>query len=173
MTVLVVVDMQPGFKQAAELCLQSTLALVEKAKRLQSTIVLVELNRKYHSTTLEPIVELVKNYCKLIVVEKTMDDGSTEIKKALKNDVIGLTAKTDTFRVCGVYANCCVKETAIGLANKYSTSKVIIHHEACCGTSLQIQSKWKNHYDWSWIIRHNAPKNLFLSRNNRIVKKAS
>jgi len=166
MSVLAVVDMQPGF-DASKKCLDGVLALVEKSMRHNIPIVIVELDSESYGATHAPITYLLRGYKKQLYVSKWGNDGSEEIQRALSSN-LDYKLKLDKFRVCGVNANCCVKDTALGLARKYTTSEVIVHHEASCGTSCEIQTDL-NTGDWYWF-GYNVHKleNIYICKGDRL-----
>ena len=165
MAALVIVDMQGNFSDAANECVAQVIKLAQKAMRLRSTIVLVELTASIHGKTMFQIKEAVDGYKKMILVEKDEQDGSRQVQNAFSETKIGRLTKLDKIRVCGVYANHCVKSTAQGLAEKYPKSQVIIHYEATCGSSQKQQAF--DHIDWNWL-NYNKPENLYFSKNNRV-----
>jgi hypothetical protein len=165
MGVLVIVDMQPAY-EASNRCMQSVLELTKKSMDHGLTIVVLELSPGYNKPTHTEITDLLKGYEKVLTVTKTSDNGAEEIRAALQSTEVGRKAKLDKFRLCGVNANCCVRATALGLANNYADCEIIVHFEACCGTSLQMQSSFRSS-DWYWHSQHQY-RNLYLSKGGRL-----
>jgi nicotinamidase-related amidase len=160
MAILAVVDMQPGF-HAAQHCLPNVIDLVKKAVVRKIPIVIIELSPSFNKPTYPEIIELVKDYPLLVQTNKNGDDGSKEIKSALESSLVD--AKLDKIRVCGVNSNACVRATALGLADIYKRSQVILHYEACCGTSGTMHNDLTNS-DWDWF-RYRTEENLLICKS--------
>ena len=166
MSILAVVDMQPGYS-ASKACLANVIELVAKSMRHSLPILVIELNPESCKETYPEITDLLKGYRKYSKITKISDDGSLEFKDFIESDPLGQKVNLDKIRVCGVNANCCVRATALGLDKKYEQSKIIVHYEACCGTSGNMNQSFRDN-DWHWFVRSNDQKNLFICKEGRI-----
>lgn len=126
---LVVIDMQSYFigdpvQDKYLSCLKKVGQEIISAKKRGSNIILVECD--YHENkpasprlgkvscaypTVSVINRLVKGYDKYVYVYKYGQDGSREIIDALAKKKI----PRSNIRICGVYAEMCVKDTVLGL----------------------------------------------------------
>lgn len=124
--VLVVVDMQCGFRASLT---ESTLAAVateiNEARSNGQAIVILEY-AKYPATH-ESLLNLVQGYEKCVVETKFDDDGSLQIIEACLFN--GFSAAR--FRLCGVNTHACVQSTALGLADRLDESTVQVVKTAC------------------------------------------
>jgi len=85
---------------------------IRKAKQEKHAIVVVEY--KGSGDTVQDILDEIKNYPRAVVVQKTGSDGSAEVLKKIKAKKF----PTAHIKMCGVYAGCCVMQTAVGMLGK-------------------------------------------------------
>lgn len=125
--VLVVVDMQPGFRAS---CNEATLSAVEREIRsaVEAGDAIVILEYKKYPATHARLLELVDGvYERHAVVTKKDDDGSEELVDAcLEHGFPG-----GKFRFCGVNTHACVMRTVLGLSNKLDDSRIDVVKAAC------------------------------------------
>lgn len=130
MYTLVVVDMQYEFFAARnEKTQKACKDAIKKAIKNKSPIVFLEYVD--YGPTLPSLTKLTRNYSKVFHVSKSEWDGSSESLKVLTDNKI----TSSKFRVCGVYTDCCVAATAIGLAEKSPSSKIEVLEKACWASS--------------------------------------
>ena len=123
-SVLVIVDMQTGFDDAAMHVLQENLDAIEIAKKKRMFIVVLEFGG--NGKTLKPIQESLDEYHSIIYKRKYMCDGSKHVGEALVEKDISPVR----FFVTGVYADACVFETVRGLASKFDPVPVAVVDKA-------------------------------------------
>lgn len=135
MYTLIVVDMQYEFFAARN---EKTQAACKKAiaKAIKSKSPIVFLEYEDHGPTLPSLTKLTRNYSKAFHVSKSEWDGSSESLSTLVDNKI----TSSKFRICGVYTDCCVAATAIGLADK-SPSKIEVLQKACWATDEYFHSE--------------------------------
>lgn len=132
---LVIIDMQDTFLSADEgnyysRCIKNVARQIKLAKRRGDHILVVEyvhgphkvINKKSCATapTTSSLNNLLKNYKNKVYVYKRDNDGGLEILQTLKSKKI----PHKNVRVCGVYANYCVRETVTTMAEKMNTTKI-------------------------------------------------
>ncbi len=122
---LLVIDMQPSFSASDDKELQNNIAYqISLAKRRGAWIFFVEYSDS--GKTHKYLTRLTEGYEKVRRVKKHHDDGSKEIKRAFKR----IRVEPQVLKICGVNTDCCVINTAKGLATHF---KVLIML-TCCGT---------------------------------------
>jgi nicotinamidase-related amidase len=137
-TVLVVVDMQPGFlpdggdpgSPAAKRALLGVAREIKRAIRRGMPIVVVEYRR--HAGTHPQLMQLLKGYARYRIAKKGQMDGSKGVLHACRE--MGLR-QPPAFRVCGTYTHYCVEETVLGLSRKRRRSVVEVVRSACTDPS--------------------------------------
>jgi nicotinamidase-related amidase len=136
MYTLVVVDMQYEFFAARN---EKTQAACKKAiaKAIKSKYPIVFLEYVDRGPTLPSLTKLTRNYSKAFHVSKSEWDGSSETLRVLTNNKIS----SSKFKICGVYTECCVSATAIGLADRLSSSKIEVLEKACWATNEYLHSE--------------------------------
>lgn len=126
-SVLVVVDMQPGFRAS---CREATIKAVEREIRLavQAREPIVILEYKKYPATHERLLSILQDkYDGFAVVTKKDDDGSEELIDAcLEHGFPG-----GAFRFCGVNTHACVMRTVLGLSEKLDESRIEVVMDAC------------------------------------------
>lgn len=128
--ILVVIDMQPGFKTAIKAAtIQAIKARIDAAKAESIPIFFVELhneqNPKDFGHTLPELLEQATGYAQSYVVNKMFNDGSWFIKQKLAE----LGMKDDAeyqFIVTGVNTEACVCETCDGLLNEFKNKQTVV-----------------------------------------------
>lgn len=141
---LVVVDMQKGFlckdgtDELIGVCWQELVddveLLVLKAVKAGWYIFVLEYER--YGSTLWQINRHLQEYPLALKVRKDCCDGSSQLLKAEG----AVTASR--YMVCGVYADQCVRETAVGLASRLREAQVNVVSSACL--------PWSGGRDFSW-----------------------
>ena len=132
MYTLVVVDMQDKFVASrASLVQESCKKAVAKAIKQKAHIVFVEFEN--YGPTLPKLTKLTRNYKNVSYVSKRDWDGSSQTIEALTK--LGIEHRT--FKVCGVYTECCVSATARGLADRIADAKVEVIRSACWSTNME------------------------------------
>ncbi len=140
--VLVVVDMQPGYRPDMNTAqVGAVQSLIRMARHEECVIIFLEF---LDARTLWELLELVQRYDQVTRRVKRDTDGSPEVIEIcgsyLLLDSLDLDLddeekpeprKYDEFVVCGVNTNCCVRDTATGLACKLFNSRVEVVKEAC------------------------------------------
>ncbi len=131
--VLVIIDLQTDFVDALEnqKVINNCKTLIKNSKKNKEYIAVV---RMIGCGKNDPrIVQLLKNYKKVIYVNKIDGDGSKEIEKALKRK------RFNRLKLCGCYLDQCVLDTSRGLLEK--DFKVKILKNACYGYMAESISK--------------------------------
>ena len=115
---LAVVDMQYGFNTAKEeLTIQGCAEQIKLAIKNKNPIVFVEYEEC--GETLEELVKLTNKYENRFFIEKERDDGSRELKQAIREEKL-----PKNIRICGVNFECCVFDTARSLTQNHETTLV-------------------------------------------------
>lgn len=123
--VLVVVDMQPGYRLAmTPEVVESVEMLVKEARRCDSLIVFLEF---VDAPTFARLLRNVRRYDQFVVEQKQGKDGSGEVLEACRRG----NYDTGGFVVCGVETHVCVAGTALSLARKMPGSTVEVVQEGC------------------------------------------
>lgn len=123
--VLVVVDMQPGYRKSMKPgVIESVELLIRAAREADSFIVFLEF---CDEPTLPRLKRLVRAYDQFVVEEKGGCDGSDEVLAACARGLYD----TSAFVVCGVETHACVRDTARELAAMMPDSQVEVVMEAC------------------------------------------
>ncbi|MCC7531799.1 MAG: isochorismatase family protein [Candidatus Melainabacteria bacterium] len=123
--VLVVVDMQPGYRLAmTPEVVESVEMLVKEARRCDSLIVFLEFA---DAPTFARLLDSVRRYDQFVVEQKQGSDGSREVLEACRRG----NYDTGGFVVCGVETHVCVADTALSLARKRPGSTVEVVREGC------------------------------------------
>lgn len=135
MYTLVVVDMQEKFVAARnEKTQKACKTAIRKAIKHKSPIVFLEFVN--YGPTLPSLTKLTRNYPKVFHVSKSEWDGSRESLKILTDNKI----TSSKFKVCGVYTDCCVAATAMGLVDKSSSAKIEVIGNACWASNDEYHS---------------------------------
>lgn len=123
-SVLVIVDMQTEFSDAAKIVLKENLDAIRIAKQKNMFIVVLEF--RGCGETIKPIQKSLEKYPLVTYKQKNMCGGSSHVREALKENNIS----PNRFFVTGVYSDACVHETVTGLAEKYSPIPVVVIDDA-------------------------------------------
>lgn len=129
-TILVVIDMQPGYPAALAAVTQWFVKQeIQKQMEQNLPVILVEFDAHEMGETLQSLRELLAGYKRLKVVSKSQNDGSTEVIAACRI----LTGYDTPFRlrVCGVNSDACVLETVQGLSEKLPLTSIVVPQDAC------------------------------------------
>lgn len=142
-TVLVVVDMQPGYPAALD-GLTQWFVKQEIMRHLEQNlpILLVEFDAHEMGETFDGIKSLIDGYSRGRIISKRGDDGSTEILKAC----LQFGFSPDSFRICGVNSDACVLETVQGLVAKYPTCRITVPQDACNCLTGKSNDVWSVDY---------------------------
>ncbi len=131
MKILIVVDCQPGFGITDDMDLvKNTVKKIQEFKERNDPVIVLEF--RGHKRTVNSILELIEDYPDGVILEKSYNDGSDEIKDHLYHHTH--IPDIDEAQFCGVNLDCCVLDTAIGLGKKYPRMDMTILHE-CCGAT--------------------------------------
>jgi nicotinamidase-related amidase len=142
-TVLVVVDMQPGYPAALDALTQWFVKQEILRHREQNLpILLVEFDAHEMGETFDCIKSLIEGYDRGRIISKRGDDGSAEILKACRQ--FGFSP--DSFRICGVNSDACVLETVQGLVVKHPTCLITIPQDACNCLTGKSNDVWSVDY---------------------------
>ena len=110
---LIVVDMQEKFKEGSRVkrTIEEVQRQIRLAKKRKDAIIFLEFGE---GDTIPEIKRLVENYDedKVFVVKKDFSNGSHKVAAFAKKRK---DLPIDRFRMCGVYTEFCVFETARGL----------------------------------------------------------
>jgi len=126
--VLVVVDMQDPFLGPSDLV---TVKMVQHLVKgaISDNIPIVVLEYDGPRKTVLSVRKLLRNApdnARHMVMTKYKNDGSQQVKDACRQ--WNLTPKR--FFICGVYFAYCVKETSVGLTEKFKKAKTIVIKDA-------------------------------------------
>lgn len=123
--VLVVVDMEPGYRKSMNVeQYRAVRTLIRAARRADAYIVFLEF---MDQGTYPDLLSLVRGYDCFVKEAKGQCDGSLEVLAACRR----AEYETDTFVVCGVDTHACVHHTAQQLARRQPKSKVEVVMEGC------------------------------------------
>lgn len=159
---LVVVDCQndfisPNYSRESKMAFRRIENLIIQAKRDQAAILFVEYEGC--GPTWKEIRYLVKDYEKKGFCRKSDEDGGEEVARSLKRRKWPM----DKILFCGLYADMCVKQTAITTASILADSDVHLCRAACissfCSDSPLFSSM---HKSFVWARYDDRPKNLKL-----------
>jgi nicotinamidase-related amidase len=155
-SILVIIDMQEGFPSShKDSIIKECISLIRLFRKNNLPIInLTYASNSWENfgTVLKPIQLELKNYRKVKNLEKSLDDGSKVILNYINTLEIFKKEKLNFF-LCGVNADCCVLETAIGLSNeKYDVTVV----KRACNT---VQTAWYNKC-WSNFPRRKNLKKI-------------
>ncbi len=115
---LAIVDMQDYFDTARErLTIQGCAEQIKLAIKNKNPIVFIEYGGC--GETLEELVNLTQKYENTFFVEKSKDDGSQELKQAIREEKL-----PEKIRVCGVNFECCVFDTARSLTQNHEITLI-------------------------------------------------
>lgn len=127
-TVLVVIDMQPGYPAAQDTLTQwSVKQEILRHREQNLPILLVEFDAHEMGEIFDCLKEAIKGYDCAKIISKRGDDGSDEILQAC----LRLGFSTDSLRICGVNSDACVLETVQGLVAKHPTCRITVPQDAC------------------------------------------
>lgn len=141
---LVVVDMQKFFVKD---CMNPDLVANVVAEVLMAihkgwAIVLLECEPWRNGETITPVAQLLTmggiDYARLRRKSKDAEDGSEEVIQACRESGFSLTS----FRVVGVYSDCCVEQTAVSLVHKLEGAFVRVVKRAC-STNFEEKTGWE------------------------------
>jgi hypothetical protein len=125
---LVVVDMQPGFRDAID---KATLDAVERQILLAIScnwaIVSLEYNPWRNGSTLPQLKRHLDGYGRHMMRVKSTDGGSCQVVEACQD----FGYPMQYFRICGVYIDACVKQTVLGLSARLPSCSLRVIREAC------------------------------------------
>lgn len=127
---LVVVDMQPGMRLLAQdkrkkrSLINKICTLIQKAINDNSHIVLLEWIE--YGSTYPELTRLLLRYDKWTVVYKEQWSGAYEIASRMR----AYNIPSDIIKICGIYRDACVRETARELKIVFQNSKVEIIERA-------------------------------------------
>lgn len=128
-TILVVIDMQPGYPAALDAVTQWFVKQeIQKQLEQNLPVILVEFDAHEMGETLQPLRDLLAGYKRLKVVSKSQNDGSKEVIAACR-----ILSGNNSFslRVCGVNSDACVLETVQGLSEKLPLTSIVVPQDAC------------------------------------------
>lgn len=155
---LIIIDMQREYS-ASGFIVPAVCNQIVKAKNRKEQIVLVEyrcfgcrrrkdcfykneFNTSTKCETHDAILELLREYPKLIRVQKNADDGSDELVKAVSKFPTNVN-------VCGVNTSACVKATVEGLIEKLPKINFTLLLDACnddVGGQKDSALRWTTKY---------------------------
>lgn len=116
---LVVVDMQPQFQTSQKPeTLTHVKSLLEKAIQDKAAIIFLEFEG--WGPTNSMLKATVEGYNNVHFQSKDQNDGSNEVVKLIEDNDLS----HELIRVCGVNTNYCVRETVVGLLDKFNDCPV-------------------------------------------------
>lgn len=137
--VLVVVDMQIGYKAARDPeTLENVLVEIRRAMEKKEAIVILEYVGD--GDTLRAIRDLVDGYPLCVTMKKTTWGGAEEVFEACMDNGFW----PENYRICGVNADACVLQTVTGLLDKVKTCRIELVQNACHTDSKY--HNWPNLY---------------------------
>ena len=137
--VLVVIDMQPGYKASSDAITQWFVKQEISRARLENQLILiVEYHAHEMGETYPDIMKLVDGYERAVVVPKSGDDGSAEILRACAARGFSQTS----FRMCGVNSDACVLESVQGLVDKEPGCSITVVQDACNCLTGRASDVW-------------------------------
>lgn len=123
--ILVVVDMQPGYRESMhESQVLAVEELVRRARQVESLVVFLEF---LDAPTFTCLMRHVRAYDCFVVEQKTGCDGALNVIDACKRGEYDM----DFFVVCGVDTHVCVRDTTSSLASMVPSAQVEVVMEAC------------------------------------------
>lgn len=141
--VLVVMDMQPGFKAAQDAITQYFVKQeVTRAREEGRPIIIVEYDPHEMGHTYESITSLIEGYDQADTITKSGDDGSAEILKCCSDKGFS----TLSFRMCGVNSDACLLESIQGLAEKLPGCRIAVPQDACNCLTGKNNDVWYEDY---------------------------
>ena len=168
---LVVVDMQTGFPASSH---QPTLANVRReilhAKAAGWRIVFLVVNPHLFGHTRPELLSLCRGNANATVVDKDLDDGSCWVWRLCSDN--GWCPLR--FHLVGVNKQACVSRTALGLAEWFPESAVIVVDDACYGLEGDEPFEY-----WLWEVPEfeqedgQIPENLLVRAGNTVAKAAA
>jgi nicotinamidase-related amidase len=160
-TVLVVIDMQPGFAASLRV-LDAVKAEVKRAISLNMPIIILEDHPALNQHTHADLTDLLKGYDTLryIVVQK--DGSGLGLGSGGGKEVTGscelLGLPTTSFRLCGVKTGLCVFFTALELSRSFPDAHIDLVKEACfCGHNCcsSPDDEWERFANYAREERYN------------------
>ncbi len=141
--VLVVMDMQPGFKAAQDAITQWFVKQeVTRAREEGRPVIIVEYDPHEMGETYDSIKSLIEGYDRGIIISKSDDDGSAEILRACEAKGF----MTASFRMCGVNSDACLLETIQALAGKLPLCSITVVQDACNCLTGKANDVWDEDY---------------------------
>lgn len=141
--VLVVMDMQPGFKAAQDAITQWFVKQeVTRAREEGRPIIIVEYDPHEMGHTYESITSLIEGYDRGVIIPKCDDDGSAEILRTCEAKGF----MTASFRMCGVNSDACLLETIQALAEKLPACSITVPQDACNCLTGKANDVWDDDY---------------------------
>jgi len=143
---LIVIDIQPSFLQDLgedrRKYLTRVLRAVQKAKNEYRPVLCVYYEGQ--GVVQSTLRQLLKDYDLYSSVGKFIDDGSTNVIKALQKKGWG---KRKSLILCGINLDCCVAETVAGLVTNGYKCKVL------ASATCNAYNGWYQPADGAWIAR--------------------
>jgi len=136
---LVVIDMQPHFEKSMPKVEETVIEHIQESKRQHDWIILVRITDCGEIS--DRIMNAVKEYDKVCVIDKEWNDGSNEILDCIgKQNISG-----EVLKVCGINTSACVADTVYGLHKHDEIKKIIILSDACaCPVDTRHEETIKN-----------------------------
>ncbi len=141
--VLVVMDMQPGFKAAEDAITQWFVKQeITRAREEGRPIIIVEFDAHEMGETFDSIKALIEGYDRAVIIPKSQDDGSTEIFNACEKN----NFSTASFRMCGVNSDACLLESIQMMAEKLPMCRITVVQDACNCLTGRTNDVWHEDY---------------------------
>lgn len=138
-SVLVVIDMQPGYVASQDAITQWFVKQeITRAREANQPILIVEYHAHEMGETYPSIMALVEGYDRAVVVPKGGDDGSAEILQTCAKRGFSL----NSFRMCGVNSDACVLESVQGLVDKQPDCSITVIQDACNCLTGRANDVW-------------------------------
>lgn len=126
MSILVVVDMQTGFRTTKSI-VPNVEKVIRQAITKRQVIIFLELSNNTWGNIYQELVDAVEHYPLAFMVRKADTDGSLEVWEFLKQ----LKYHPELITFCGVNRCACVRQTIVGLRRHGYQHKVVIVKDAC------------------------------------------
>lgn len=142
-TVLVVIDMQPGYKASQDAITQYFVEQeIIRARERNQPIVVVEFDPHEMGHTYPRLLRHIEGYSRAVVITKRGDDGSKELHEALVRHGFSVYS----LRLCGVNSDACVLETIQGFVVRVPSCRVTVPQDACNCLTGKDNDVWYEDY---------------------------
>lgn len=152
-SVLVIIDMQPGFPASQDvLTVYAVGLLIEQAREAGLPILVVEYDAHEMGETLEKLQDKLRGYDRCWRLDKSKSDGGSVVVRKLQ--ALGLVATgSDSSQgsnlnlvICGVNSDGCVLATVNSLVGLLPGMPITLPQDACNSVSGKDCSVWHEEF---------------------------